>query len=121
MSFGDKLRELRETKGLTQEELGKIIKQTKSNISKYENNKLQPSIEVINIFAKFFNTSPNHLLGQPDAPVSTPDDERIKALLRATSDLTENEKDILIEDVTSYLEYKKEQLRRRKNGGANKQ
>lgn len=68
MSFGKRLRNLRENKGLTQEELGKIINQKKSNISKYENERLQPSMETINSFAEYFNVSIDYLFGRTDDP-----------------------------------------------------
>ena len=60
MGIGKRLRELREREGLTQEELGKIINQKKSNISKYENGKLQPSLETIESLLGFFGVSPNY-------------------------------------------------------------
>ena len=72
MSFGKRLRNLRENKGLTQEELGKIINQKKSNISKYENERLQPSMETINSFAEYFNVSIDYLFGRTDDPTPPP-------------------------------------------------
>lgn len=68
MGFGERLKELREKMGLTQEELGKKINQKKANISKYENGKLQPSLETIDFLAGFFNVSTDYLLGHTDNP-----------------------------------------------------
>ena len=53
--LGSRIRELREERGLTQEELGKILNLTKGNISKYESNKLEPNIETIKLIANYFN------------------------------------------------------------------
>lgn len=64
MIFGKNLKKLRKKMSLSQEELGKAIGQTKSNISKYENGKLEPSLETISILTNFFNISPNDLLGE---------------------------------------------------------
>ena len=58
-----RIRELREAAGLTQEELGKVVQQSKSNISKYERKALEPSLETIKKLAEFFNVSVDYLLG----------------------------------------------------------
>ncbi len=66
--FGKRLKKLREEKGISQEELGKIIGQKKSNISKYENDKLQPSIETIDTIANYFGVTVDYLFGRSDDP-----------------------------------------------------
>lgn len=68
MKFGERLRQLREEKGLSQEQLGKILHQRKSNISKYENGKLEPSLNTIKAIADFFNVSLDYLFGRSDEP-----------------------------------------------------
>ncbi|WP_432663729.1 helix-turn-helix transcriptional regulator [Wukongibacter baidiensis] len=62
MNFGKKLRELRERKGLTQEELGNILNLTKANISKYENGKLEPNLETLKKVSDLFQVSAEFLL-----------------------------------------------------------
>ncbi len=62
--FGERLKQLREQKGLTQEDLGKRLKLTKANISKYESNKLEPNLETINYLAGFFDVTTDYLLGR---------------------------------------------------------
>ncbi len=64
MSFGKRLKELREEKKMTQEELGLLLKLSKSNISKYEAESLQPSIEVLSFLADYFNVTLDYLLGK---------------------------------------------------------
>jgi transcriptional regulator with XRE-family HTH domain len=75
MKFGERLRQLREEKGLTQEELGKIINQKKANISKYETGRLEPSMGTLITLAKFFNVSTDYLLGVSDERFSSLDKE----------------------------------------------
>lgn len=65
-----RLKELRTSKGLTQEELGKKIGQSKSNISKYENNILEPNMQTLNLMANFFDVSVDYLIGNTDNPDS---------------------------------------------------
>jgi len=67
MTIGDRIKDLRESKKITQEELGKHINSTKQTIHKYENNIVTniPSNK-INIIAKALNTSPAYLMGWTD-------------------------------------------------------
>ncbi len=61
--FGDRLKELRKERNVTQEELGKICGVAKNTVSYWENNTSQPSYEILEKIAKYFNVSPNYLLG----------------------------------------------------------
>ena len=74
MPFNEMLEKLRKERGLTQEDLAKLTGLKRSAIGMYENGKREPSIEVLEIFANFFNVSMDVLLDraiyQPkDAPV----------------------------------------------------
>ena len=51
---------------MTQEELGKIVGQTKSNISKYETGALEPGNDTLIKIAKYFNVSLDYLMGNSD-------------------------------------------------------
>ena len=62
--FGKRLKLLREEKKLTQEELGKYINMTKANISKYENEGLEPNIDTIKLLADLFVIPVDYLLGR---------------------------------------------------------
>lgn len=64
--FGERLKLLREGKEFTQEQLGKRINLTKANISKYENEGLEPNIDTMIMLADLFNTSVDYLLGRID-------------------------------------------------------
>ncbi|QUI22018.1 helix-turn-helix transcriptional regulator [Vallitalea pronyensis] len=61
--FHDRLRLLRLNKGLTQEELGKIVGKSKNNISQYERNARQADDDTKKELAKFFNVSMDYLMG----------------------------------------------------------
>lgn len=56
------IKQLRKEKGITQEELGKIINVQKSAISKYETGRATPDLETIKTLANFFNVSIDYLL-----------------------------------------------------------
>lgn len=55
--------ELRKDKGLTQPAFGKLFNLSKDTISKYENNKSEPSDALLLKFAEFFDVSTDYLLG----------------------------------------------------------
>ena len=55
MGFEERLKKLRQEKNLTQEELAKQIKSSRSNIANYENGKNLPSVEVLDKLSEIFN------------------------------------------------------------------
>ena len=63
MTFGERLRSLRTSKKMTQEELGKFLNVSKVSVSGYENNTREPDKESIKKLAYFFNVSTDYLLG----------------------------------------------------------
>ncbi len=63
VDFGDKLKQLRTDRGLSQEQLGQKLKITKSMISAYENSIRLPSYDVLTKIALFFNITIDYLFG----------------------------------------------------------
>ena len=63
LSFGEKVRNLREDADLNQSQLGKALNMTQRKISYIECGKYEPSIDDIVSFCKFFNVSADYLLG----------------------------------------------------------
>lgn len=61
--YGQRLKELRMEKGLTQTELAKVLNTTQKSISKYENEYLDVSTETIIKICKYFDVSADYLLG----------------------------------------------------------
>jgi len=66
MGFPKRLKELRNTAELSQEQLGEKLKVTKANVSKYETGRIEPNIETITFLAEYFNVSIDYLLGRTD-------------------------------------------------------
>lgn len=62
LSFGEKIKNLREELELNQTQLGKKLQMTQRKISYIECNKCEPSIGDIRAFCKFFNVSADYLL-----------------------------------------------------------
>ena len=61
--FGLRIRELRESKNMSQETLGKRIGRSKPVISSYENNIKTPPLDVLIGMARVFNVSLDYLVG----------------------------------------------------------
>lgn len=64
MNFGQILKQLRTAKGLTQNELAKILDVSKSNISKYEAGSVEPNMSVLIRISEYFEISVDCLLGK---------------------------------------------------------
>lgn len=77
MAIGEKIKELRERKKVTQSELADAVGTTKQNIYKYETGIITniPSDRVETI-AKYFNVSPAYLMGWEDKNPTPADDSR---------------------------------------------
>lgn len=61
--FGERLKELREEKNMTQEELSSYLNVTRQSISGYETGSSEPVLENLVIISKIFNVSIDYLLG----------------------------------------------------------
>ncbi len=64
MIIGSRIREERLKRGLTQEELGKLIGVSKVAISHYERGEEQPKVERLSKLVEILNLTPNYILGQ---------------------------------------------------------
>ena len=62
--LNEKIKELRLLNGLNQVELAKRLGLTKQTISNWENNNIQPSIEMLEALADLFSVSTDYLLGR---------------------------------------------------------
>lgn len=70
MSFGKRLKALRENKGLTQKELAEKLKINRSRLSLYELNDREPDQELTIQIANFFGVTTDFLLGNTSAKTS---------------------------------------------------
>jgi transcriptional regulator with XRE-family HTH domain/cellobiose-specific phosphotransferase system component IIB len=64
LDIGKKIRELRQSKKLTQKELAKILNVTPQAISKWERNESNPDIQTILNLSDYFNVSVDEILGK---------------------------------------------------------
>jgi len=86
-TFGSRLKELRLENNMTQEQLGKLLKKSKNNISQYERDIRQADDETKKIIADYFNVSIDYLVGYSDNRNSPKDnnktiDEELEEILK---------------------------------------
>lgn len=61
--FGERLKALRQLKGLSQEELGKRLGVTKQTVSNWEIENVTPALDMFQSIVDYFHTTPNYMLG----------------------------------------------------------
>jgi len=106
-TFGERFKELRMEKGLTQDKLAQSFSINKSSISRYEKNAQIPENPALQAFADFFQVSMDYLLGRTDirstklsqqyTPGLTKSNERdIGKLLNHTLDMIKSQDAIML-------------------------
>ncbi len=68
MQYYPRLRDLREDKDLTQEQLVQILQMHKTTYTNYEQGKREPPFELIIKLAKFYQVSIDYIAGLTDNP-----------------------------------------------------
>lgn len=66
--LGQRINELRTAKGWSQVELAKRLRVAKQTVSNWENDNIQPSIEMLVRLAKLFDVTTDYLLGLEETP-----------------------------------------------------
>lgn len=86
---GDRLRQIREKRGMTQDELGEQLGFGQSQMNKYETGKSEPTPEVITRLATELQVTADYLLGLVEKPDErlrerdlTPDEQRLLTAFR---------------------------------------
>lgn len=91
MSFGEKIRDARKQKELTQKQLADLIGAAHNSISDWENNKNKPDPDTIELLCGVLKITPNYLLA------STEDDfsPREKGIIKKYRDLDQHGKEMV--------------------------
>ena len=70
MTIGQRIRECRKNKGMTQEALAERLLTKKSTVSAYENDKIDIKISILKQIAKELDTTVFYLAGEQDEDIS---------------------------------------------------
>lgn len=93
--FGEKLKQLRLEKNLTQKQLAERIGLATSAISSYEAGNRYPTYDVMAKFARIFHVSTDYLIGVEDSrklELTGLSDESVELISRLADKLRESEK-----------------------------
>ena len=88
--LGENIRRLRAGKGISQVELADALGVTKQSVSNWENNNIQPSIDMLLKLAGFFSVSTDRLLGLDDPrflEVTGLSDEKLRHIQQIIDDM----------------------------------
>ena len=100
--FGENLRKIRNSRGMSQEEFADLLGTSKQVISRYETAQRSPKVSTVAEYAGKLGVSISELTGDP----YTPDISEIEfALSGEIHDLTESE----MQDVLDYVRFKRAQ------------
>lgn len=72
MQLAERLRKMREARGLTQRELAKAIGVSRQAIGFYESGEREPDLETVQKLAQVLGTSISYLVGETDDPSPLP-------------------------------------------------
>ncbi|ACV57523.1 helix-turn-helix domain-containing protein [Alicyclobacillus acidocaldarius] len=109
MTFGERLAQLRRSKGLSQYALAEQLKMTRGQIANYEQGTREPDIETLKKLADFFDVSIDFLvLGKPNVSDFNGLTNEVKRTLEALSQMSV-EKQQEVADFAEYLRSKEEQ------------
>lgn len=78
MSFGNRIKELRTSKGWMQKDVANALNTTVTTISSYENGRSNPDIETITKLAQVFDVTYDYLFGLTDIKAKFQDNYSIK-------------------------------------------
>jgi len=108
-SFGKRVRERREARELTQQELAKILDTSYTVIGKYERDEMKPSIDVAADLAKALDTTVGYLVGESGETDILKDPTMLKRINDLFSLEEEDKKYALfsIDSAINYLKLKK--------------
>jgi transcriptional regulator with XRE-family HTH domain len=111
-TFGKRLRDCRKEKGLSQNEVAKLLNTNHSVIGKYERDDVNPSIDAVKRLAELLDTTVAYLVGEADTNELFKNSDMLRRL-KDISQLPEQDKqailynlDALLRDAKTRLAYK---------------
>jgi transcriptional regulator with XRE-family HTH domain len=104
-SFGQRLKEAREAKGLTKDKFGKLVKIHYSQIGRYERNEASPSADVLKKMANVLDVSTDYLMNgtTQDLAQENITDKTLINQFNRISELTEENKTVVSKLIDAFL------------------
>mgnify|MGYP003506914873 CR=1 FL=1 len=98
MKLGEKIKYLRKSKGISQEELATMLKINRNFLSRIETGKSDPNAGILKSIAKLFNVDLNSLLDINDADIEN--SNKIKYIVENCKYLNEKDLDFIVRIMT---------------------
>ena len=89
MTMGERIKQLRKEKGMTQTDLAMTLNVTKGTVSTWETNSRVPGFETLNALSDLFERRLDYIMGRSDDATPTTQNEDDLALSQVEADLTE--------------------------------
>ncbi len=103
-TIGNRLRELRKRRGMTQVELAQRLGMDQSVLSRYERGELRLHGALLTAFAKALRARPDEILGfQPLKALGTLNDHRFIRRLQLIDKLSKRDKEVLLRSIDTFL------------------
>jgi transcriptional regulator with XRE-family HTH domain len=100
-TFGERLKELRKSKNLTQEKLAEQLSVNRDALAKWETNRAYPDVNIIKELATFFEVTTDYLLGRNENSLTA----RIAEVLKQNKGLlSKEEEEFLLKMNVNYIE-----------------
>lgn len=108
--IGEKIKELRKSSKITQEQLGNAIGVSKMAVSYFEKGKKSPGRETLEKIADYFNVTTDYLLGRSEDPELNEEENKIvteegKNIMALIESLPEDERKKAWEQLEMYITY----------------
>lgn len=100
MKIGNKLAELRKEKGLSREELGKMVGTSGPVIGRYERNEITPSVEIAKKIADAPDASLDYLVGSASVLVK---DKKMAYRLEFLEKISDEDRKTILRVIDSFL------------------
>lgn len=91
--IGKKIKELREIKQITQEELAKYLGVAPQTVYKYEKEINEPDLKTTSKIAEYFNVTTDYLLGRTDSTDTLNESMQIAASMKDGLDISDMDDD----------------------------
>lgn len=113
--FSSRLKQLRESKKLSQRDLAKILKLSPSTVAMYEVNQRSPDKETLSVIADFFNVSVDYLLGRDNnVPPPNQKPKKLYDVIARAEDLPEENLDQVVDALEALIKHHEEKMKNKR-------
>lgn len=109
VTFGQRLKKLREERGLTQQDVADILNVGRPTIAGYETKGKQPDYDKLKILANYFDVSVDYLIGNTDIRKTGP--RKIYNAQELVDILPEEYRELFKEQNIGYIEFAKKMMK----------